>query len=385
MAQSAKRAGPPLCDIGINLLDSMFQGIYNEKSRHPADLDVVMERAASIGMTSMIVTAADLKDARSALALARSWNAKGALPRLYTTVGVHPTSTSQLEGSHQRRHSVGAEQIVASLGGGDSCAASADASTSAPAAAVPAPAAEAEADGFAWPTDRDSYVQALFTVLLEDRAAQAATPGSSPTVVAIGECGLDYDRLQFASKEVQLRHFDLHIDLAEEFKLPLFLHNRNTGGAEGDFCQLMRKHRHRFSHGVVHSFTGTEEEMRALVDLGLHVGINGCSLKTAENCAVAAAVPLDKLMLETDAPWCGIRPTHASHAHLKTTASLWKSCKKEKYERGSIVKDRNEPCTIIQVAEVVAALKGMSMDELIAAVYENTRKVFFPWEPEHKA
>eukprot|EP01037_Dinobryon_pediforme_P013295 gene13295-13407_t len=85
--------------------------------------------------------------------------------------------------------------------------------------------------------------------------------------------------------------------------------------------------------GVVHSFTGSIEEMLSLVDLGFYIGINGCSLKTEENLRMAAAVPLERLLLETDAPWCGIKPTHAGFKHL----------------------DRNEPCTLIQIVKMQSA------------------------------
>jgi TatD DNase family protein len=109
--------------------------------------------------------------------------------------------------------------------------------------------------------------------------------------------------------------------------------------------------------------------------LGFDVGINGCSLKTAESVAVAAGLPLGRLHLETDAPWCGIKPTHPSHAHVATT---FPSKKKEKFEQGWLVKDRNEPCTMVSVLEVVAAARDCDPIELADAVYANTEKLFFP-------
>lgn len=118
-------------------------------------------------------------------------------------------------------------------------------------------------------------------------------------VVAIGECGLDYDRLHFCPEDIQRRFFAVQFDLAEKTKLPMFLHNRNTGN---DFYDMIRQNRHRFTEGVVHSFDGTMEEMQRLVDLGLYIGINGCSLKTEENLEVAKAIPEDRLMFETG-PW----------------------------------------------------------------------------------
>lgn len=114
-------------------------------------------------------------------------------------------------------------------------------------------------------------------------------------VVAVGECGLDYDRLQFCEKEEQMRGFVAQFQLAEESGLPMFLHDRNTGG---DFGRVVRANRERFSTGVVHSFTGQLDEMLNYVNMDLYIGVNGCSLKTEENLQVVAQIPLDRLMLE---------------------------------------------------------------------------------------
>lgn len=77
-------------------------------------------------------------------------------------------------------------------------------------------------------------------------------------------------------------------------------------------------------------------------------------------------------MLETDAPYCDIRPTHASYTYVSTHFT---SVKKERHD-GGMVKSRNEPCTVVQVAEVVAAIKGIRLDELKKICFENTVKVF---------
>ena len=91
-------------------------------------------------------------------------------------------------------------------------------------------------------------------------------------------------------------------------QLPLFLHSR---AAHADFVRLLKKvlgeKLEKIQNGgLVHSFTGTVEEMQELVELGLHVGINGCSMKTQENVEVVKGIPLERLQIETDGPWVSI-------------------------------------------------------------------------------
>ncbi|KAJ1870760.1 hypothetical protein LPJ55_004421 [Coemansia sp. RSA 990] len=198
-------------------------------------------------------------------------------------------------------------------------------------------------------------------------------------VVAVGECGLDYDRLHFSGKDVQNKYFERQFELAEATGLPMFLHDRNTGG---DFVRIVRENRSRFSNGVVHSFTGTVEEARALLDLGLYIGINGCSLKTEENLAVVKSIPVDRLMIETDCPYCDVRRTHAGHKLLEqaSMAGGWAapdSKKKERWASDSTVKGRNEPCMIRQVLAVMAQLHSISEEDLAERLFENTKTVFF--------
>eukprot|EP01027_Heterolobosea_sp_BB2_P008424 GEZU01012495.1.p1 GENE.GEZU01012495.1~~GEZU01012495.1.p1 ORF type:complete len:107 (-),score=14.14 GEZU01012495.1:67-387(-) len=90
-------------------------------------------------------------------------------------------------------------------------------------------------------------------------------------------------------------------------------------------------------------------------------------------------IPLDRLVIETDAPWCDIRPAHASYQFVKTNNTEITKNHPKKWEKGFMVKGRNEPCNIVQVLEVIAGYR--KIDDLAALadqIYNNTCKVFFP-------
>ncbi len=301
----------PFIDIGANLADDMYQGEYNGSAKHPPDLDAVLARAWEAGLTSIVITAGTLEEARKALDLASQDK------RLFTTVGVHPTRCGEL--------------VNATGEGG-------------------------------------------MTAYLDDLLDLAQDGKKSGKIVAIGETGLDYDRLHFCDKATQLQGFEAQFALAEATGLPMFLHNRNC---EEDFLATIRKHRHRFTQGVVHSFTGGVEEAQALLAEGLYIGLNGCSLKTEENLStIQEAIPLDKTLLETDAPWCDIRPTHAGAKHLGAEKELYRVVKKEKWQVDKCVKGRNEPCHIRSVAAVLAGVHGVPVAQVEEVCYTNTLACF---------
>jgi TatD DNase family protein len=113
----------------------------------------------------------------------------------------------------------------------------------------------------------------LFT--LKDLAMQAKADGHA---VAFGEIGLDYDRLFLSPKEQQIRYFEAQLEIAVEVQLPLFLHSR---AASEDFERLLGEKLDMLPRrGLVHSFTGSMEEMQRLVGLGFDIGVNGCSMKS---------------------------------------------------------------------------------------------------------
>lgn len=210
--------------------------------------------------------------------------------------------------------------------------------------------------------------------LLSDLRTLAVEAKRDGDVVAFGEIGLDYDRLFLSPKETQLRYFEPQLDLAIELQMPLFLHSR---ACSEDFERIMKARLDKLpKRGLVHSFTGTVQEMTALVDMGFDVGVNGCSLKTEENLAVVKEIPLEHLQIETDGPWCEIRASHASSRYLLDGPAMPKAVKKEKWQSGMMVKGRNEPVTIAQVAHVIGKVKGIPTEEVCAAAWRNSIKMF---------
>ena len=211
-----------------------------------------------------------------------------------------------------------------------------------------------------------------------------------PKVRAFGEFGLDYDRFNYSSKESQLRALTAQLQCSADSGLPLFLHSRGDG-ASGDLINALSpfiKAGAFQNRGVVHSFTGSIEEMRTFVDLGFSIGVNGCSLKTEENVEVVKAIPVSKLMFETDSPWCEIRPTHASYKYLQGftewyaeyqlfSGITYPDAKKvERYEEGKTVRGRNEPCSILQIAYIVSTIKALDIASLSHIVWQNTTRMF---------
>ncbi|KAF2308312.1 hypothetical protein GH714_039972 [Hevea brasiliensis] len=214
--------------------------------------------------------------------------------------------------------------------------------------------------------DPEQHFQALLSL-----AQEGIQKGK---VVPIGECGLDYDRLHFCPAEIQKKYFEKQFELAYAIKLPMFLHMR---AAAEDFLEIVECNRDKFIAGVTHSFTGSVEDCDKLLSFNnMYIGVNGCSLKMIENLNVVKGIPVERMMIETDSPYCEIKNTHAGINFVK---SLWPSKKKEKYDQDCIVKGQNEPCLVRQLLEVVAGCKGVNdIDQISKTIYRNTCRVFFP-------
>lgn len=198
---------------------------------------------------------------------------------------------------------------------------------------------------------------------------------SSP-LAAFGEIGLDYEYLERADKETQQRAFREQLELAVHFQLPVFLHVRES---TEDFISIIEPYLPRLPRGgLVHSFAGTKDEMLRLVGLGFEISVNGVSFRTDEQLEMVKHIPLDKLQLETDAPWCEVLGNDPKIApFLEKARPLPPSRKHNKFIMGQMVKTRNESCNMERVGLVVAGLKGISLEEVAQAAWENSSRMFW--------
>ena len=167
----------------------------------------------------------------------------------------------------------------------------------------------------------------------------------APKVVAVGEIGLDYHFEDNAPREVQREWFAKQLALANRRGFPVIVHDRD---AHGDTMELLCKYRPK---GVVHCFSGSVEMMREVVRLGMYIGLGGAvTFKNARvPVEVAAAVPLDHLLLETDAPYMAPVPY-----------------------RGK----RCDSSMIAKTAERIAEIRQMPVEELLKATQQNASRLF---------
>ena len=181
----------------------------------------------------------------------------------------------------------------------------------------------------------------------EDMVQAIGVLAKDPKVVAIGEAGLDY-HYDNSPRESQREAFARWIRLAREVDLPLVIHTRD---AEADTLEILRDEPPGPAGAVIHCFTGSLEFAHRCVEMGLYISIPG--VVTFKNPGdvprVAAEVPLDRLLVETDSPFMSPAPL-----------------------RGR----RNEPSHVVWTARKVAELRGMSFEELAVHTVSNTRRIF---------
>ncbi|NLJ33239.1 MAG: TatD family hydrolase [Firmicutes bacterium] len=166
-------------------------------------------------------------------------------------------------------------------------------------------------------------------------------------VVALGEMGLDYYR-DLSPRNIQQRVFRYQINLAKELGLPIIIHDRE---AHGDTVEILREEGAGEVGGVLHCFSGSLEMAQECIDMGFYISLAGpVTFANARRLArVAAGLPLERLLLETDSPYL----TPVPH-------------------RGK----RNEPAYVTHVAEAVARLKGIPVAEVKRQTRANTIALF---------
>lgn len=169
-----------------------------------------------------------------------------------------------------------------------------------------------------------------------------------PQVVAVGECGLDCFRSGAGSKDRQREVFVRQIELAYEMKKPLVVHCRQ---AFPDLVALLDSKFHILNSpaGVVHFFSGSWEDARKLLDLGFYLGFGGVITFARDYDEAVQKAPLDRLLVETDAPYVAPVPY-----------------------RGR----RNEPAYITETVRKIAELRGISYDEVAMATLANAHHLF---------
>ena len=273
-----------------------------------SDRDAVIERAAQAGVERILIPGLSVRSSRSVVKLA------GSHPRLYAAIGIHPTEAGTWD-------EVTRSELLA--------------------------LAHGNPDG--------------------SEAGQSSGRSRASKVVAIGEIGLDY-YWDTASHEVQKKILQEQLNLAAEIGLPVILHMREPKDAHGGACAAdllkllgewvaaLRSKHHPLAErpGVLHSYSGTLDTAREAMDLGFYIGITGPV--TFENARqrqeIVAALPLDRLLIETDSPFLTPHPY-----------------------RGK----RNEPANVRLIADKIGYLHSRST-ETIATTTSNNANQLFNWK-----
>ena len=253
------------------------------------NLSQVLQRASQAQVSQIIITGTNLVASREALRIARRYNQEQPLVKLYSTLGIHPHDAS--------RHI------------------------------------------------SQNYRAELVQTLEANKATNL--------IVALGECGLDFDR-NFSAPDDQRAVFETQLQLACEFDLPLFMHER---AAAADMLTILEKHsQHKNFRGVIHCFTnGSLDVLQRYLALNLYIGITGwvCDDRRGQDLVkLIPHIPLDRLLIETDAPF--LLPRN----HPRP----WPDC--------------NEPGCLPYVVKKLAECYAVPTDEIARHTTANAKKLF---------
>ena len=169
-------------------------------------------------------------------------------------------------------------------------------------------------------------------------------------VRAWGEIGLDFNRM-YSPRDDQEKWFRRQLEIAGRLDLPMIFHERDSNGR---FLEMLKNNCSATINGVVHCFSGTFEELRRYLELGLHIGITGIlTMKSrgAQLREMVSTIPANRLLVETDAPYLTPSPERNRHK-------------------------RNEPAFVKSVLLKLADVRGIDPEELSEVVWENTCKLY---------
>ena len=185
-----------------------------------------------------------------------------------------------------------------------------------------------------------------------EKLAQLSTLADCDSVVAIGETGLDFNR-NYSSTDNQIAAFEAQLELASEKKLPLFMHERDAAEKQ---IEIITDYRDHFTRGVIHCFTGDKKTLYRYLDLDLYIGITGwvCDPKRGEELRESVAdIPLNRLMIETDAPYL-----------------IPKNMPQPPKNR------RNEPAFLSYVLEGIQSQRSEALEAIAQATTANAKQFF---------
>src|SRR5690625_78572 len=181
----------------------------------------------------------------------------------------------------------------------------------------------------------------------EDHLVYLEELSNHPKVVALGEMGLDY-HWDTSPKSVQEKVFREQIQLAKEIHMPIIIHNRD---ATDDVIRILQEEKAGEVGGIMHCYSGTVEQLQPCLDMNFYISLAGpVTFKNAKKLKeVAKYIPLERLLIETDAPYLAPHPY-----------------------RGK----RNEPAYVTKVAEEIAALRGMEYETICKITTENAMRIY---------
>ncbi len=298
-----------LIDTHAHLTDGKFD----------SDLDSVLQRAAAAGVTRVIVCGYDVESSEKAVRLS------GEHGGIFASVGTHPHDASSYDLTVESRYEELAATAYAMLRG------------RLPRSRTFVPSLRQRVSGAcAHEVSTPTMLRGRLSRSVRQQVFGAcAHEVSTPTVVAIGEIGLDY-HYDFSPRPAQRAAFEAQLALAQRLQMPVIIHSRE---AMEDTLSILRPFAGLLVGGVFHCFSGDAKEAAEVLDLGMHIGVDG-PITFKSNTRLAEVVrmcPGERLLVETDCPYMAPHPY-----------------------RGK----RNEPAYLTRIVEEIAKIRGISLVEV---------------------